>query len=227
MRIRNDSCHRSCFPDTIAAFFRTRKSGWRLRFASLKIRAFPGDFPDHRGPSRSSFQNRRFCGGNSHARGGLRRCRAELRPLRDSVIVSACFCVLVSIVGAVIARGAVAPTISPIPDQITLEDEPILRVPFTIQDADTPALDPQTMLAKQPNRFRIRRAFLLINARGECIRRVVVQNGNGPLKDNLGLSRVRRAYTLTHDGHAAVAAEAGRLRRAARVVEARVAKPAT
>jgi len=39
--------------------------------------------------------------------------------------------------------------------------------------------------------------------------------------------RVRRAYTLTHDGHAAVAAEAGRLRRAARVVEARVAKPAT
>ena len=39
--------------------------------------------------------------------------------------------------------------------------------------------------------------------------------------------RVRRAYTLTHDGHAALAAEAGRLRRAARVVEARVAKAAT
>ena len=36
--------------------------------------------------------------------------------------------------------------------------------------------------------------------------------------------RVRRSYTLTHDGHAALAAEAGRLRRAARVVEARLAK---
>ena len=39
--------------------------------------------------------------------------------------------------------------------------------------------------------------------------------------------RVRRAYTLTQDGHGALAAEAGRLRRAARVVEARVAKAAT
>jgi PadR family transcriptional regulator, regulatory protein PadR len=39
--------------------------------------------------------------------------------------------------------------------------------------------------------------------------------------------RVRRAYTLTQDGHAALAAEAGRLRRAARVVETRVAKAAT
>ncbi|HEU5478073.1 MAG TPA: PadR family transcriptional regulator [Gaiellaceae bacterium] len=38
--------------------------------------------------------------------------------------------------------------------------------------------------------------------------------------------RVRRAYTLTQDGHAALAAEAGRLRRAARVVEARVARAA-
>ena len=36
--------------------------------------------------------------------------------------------------------------------------------------------------------------------------------------------RVRRAYTLTQNGHAALAAEAGRLRRAARVVEARVAR---
>jgi DNA-binding PadR family transcriptional regulator len=39
--------------------------------------------------------------------------------------------------------------------------------------------------------------------------------------------RVRRSYALTEDGHAALAAEAGRLRRAARVVEARVAKAAT
>jgi PadR family transcriptional regulator PadR len=39
--------------------------------------------------------------------------------------------------------------------------------------------------------------------------------------------RVRRAYTLTHDGHAALTAEAGRMRRAARVVEARVARAAT
>jgi len=39
--------------------------------------------------------------------------------------------------------------------------------------------------------------------------------------------RVRRSYTLTQDGHAALAAEAGRLRRAARVVEVRVAKAAT
>jgi DNA-binding PadR family transcriptional regulator len=38
--------------------------------------------------------------------------------------------------------------------------------------------------------------------------------------------RVRRAYTLTHDGHAALAAEAGRMRRAARVVEVKVAKAA-
>jgi PadR family transcriptional regulator len=36
--------------------------------------------------------------------------------------------------------------------------------------------------------------------------------------------RVRRSYTLTHDGHAALTAEAGRLRRAARVVETKVAK---
>ena len=39
--------------------------------------------------------------------------------------------------------------------------------------------------------------------------------------------RVRRSYTLTQDGHAALADEAGRLRRAAQVVEARVAKAAT
>jgi len=39
--------------------------------------------------------------------------------------------------------------------------------------------------------------------------------------------RVRRSYTLTQDGHAALAAEAKSLRRAARVVEARVAKAAT
>jgi DNA-binding PadR family transcriptional regulator len=39
--------------------------------------------------------------------------------------------------------------------------------------------------------------------------------------------RVRRSYTLTQDGHAALAAEAGRLRRAAAVVEVRVAKAAT
>jgi PadR family transcriptional regulator, regulatory protein PadR len=36
--------------------------------------------------------------------------------------------------------------------------------------------------------------------------------------------RVRRSYTLTQDGHAALTAEAGRLRRAARVVETKVAK---
>jgi DNA-binding PadR family transcriptional regulator len=39
--------------------------------------------------------------------------------------------------------------------------------------------------------------------------------------------RVRRSYTLTQDGHAALTAEAGRLRDAARVVEMRVAKAAT
>ena len=38
---------------------------------------------------------------------------------------------------------------------------------------------------------------------------------------------MRRAYTLTQDGHAALAAEALRLRRAARVVEVRVAKAAS
>ncbi len=38
--------------------------------------------------------------------------------------------------------------------------------------------------------------------------------------------RVRRSYTLTEDGHAALAAEAGRLRRAARVVETRVVRAA-
>jgi DNA-binding PadR family transcriptional regulator len=39
--------------------------------------------------------------------------------------------------------------------------------------------------------------------------------------------RVRRSYTLTHDGHAALTAEAGRLRQAARVVEMRVARTAS
>jgi PadR family transcriptional regulator len=39
--------------------------------------------------------------------------------------------------------------------------------------------------------------------------------------------RVRRSYTLTQDGHAALSAEAARMRRAARVVETRVARPAT
>jgi len=39
--------------------------------------------------------------------------------------------------------------------------------------------------------------------------------------------RVRRSYTLTQDGHAELAAEAGRLRQAAQVVEALVAKAAT
>jgi PadR family transcriptional regulator len=39
--------------------------------------------------------------------------------------------------------------------------------------------------------------------------------------------RVRRSYTLTQDGHAALTAEAGRMRRAARVVETKVAKAAS
>ena len=39
--------------------------------------------------------------------------------------------------------------------------------------------------------------------------------------------RVRRSYTLTQDGHAALSAEAGRMRRAAQVVETRVARAAT
>ena len=39
--------------------------------------------------------------------------------------------------------------------------------------------------------------------------------------------RVRRAYTLTHDGHAELAAEAARLRQAAQVVETRVATVTT
>jgi DNA-binding PadR family transcriptional regulator len=39
--------------------------------------------------------------------------------------------------------------------------------------------------------------------------------------------RVRRSYTLTHDGYAALTAEAGRLRQAARVVEMRVARTAS
>jgi len=37
--------------------------------------------------------------------------------------------------------------------------------------------------------------------------------------------RVRRSYTLTQDGHAALAAEASRLRHAARVVETRAPRP--
>ena len=39
--------------------------------------------------------------------------------------------------------------------------------------------------------------------------------------------RVRRSYTLTQNGHAALAAEAKSLRRAARVVETRAARVAT
>ena len=39
--------------------------------------------------------------------------------------------------------------------------------------------------------------------------------------------RVRRSYTLTHDGHAALTAEAARMRRAVRVVETRVARTAS
>lgn len=39
--------------------------------------------------------------------------------------------------------------------------------------------------------------------------------------------RVRRSYTLTQDGHAALTAEAARLRSAARVVETRIARAAT
>src|SRR6266568_2163171 len=38
--------------------------------------------------------------------------------------------------------------------------------------------------------------------------------------------RVRRSYRLTDDGYAALAAEAGRLRRAARIVETRVPRAA-
>src|SRR5207247_11176073 len=97
---------------------------------------------------------------------GPRSCLRELRPLCDSVIVSACFCVLVSIVGAVIARGAVAPTISPIPDQITLEDEPILRVPFTIQDADTPLDQLQFLTVFTPFTASISPSTIVIGGAG-------------------------------------------------------------
>ena len=47
------------------------------------------------------------------------------------------FCALLLLCGGE-ARAAVAPIISAIPDQVTHEDEPILRVPFTVWDADSP-----------------------------------------------------------------------------------------
>src|SRR5436190_6976644 len=46
------------------------------------------------------------------------------------------FCALLFLCGKE-ARAAVAPIISTIPDQVTHEDEPILRVPFTVWDLDS------------------------------------------------------------------------------------------
>src|SRR5205809_3743824 len=51
--------------------------------------------------------------------------------------VAVLLCVFVSRFGGE-ARAAVAPVVSSIPDQVTDEDEPILHVPFTVWDADTP-----------------------------------------------------------------------------------------
>src|SRR5437867_13441012 len=51
--------------------------------------------------------------------------------------VVALLCALLSQLGGE-TRAAVAPIISSIPDQVTTEDEPILRVPFTVSDADSP-----------------------------------------------------------------------------------------
>src|SRR6266700_334109 len=47
------------------------------------------------------------------------------------------FFAVLSMVGAGL-RAAEAPIISAIPDQVTTEDEPILQVPFTVSDADSP-----------------------------------------------------------------------------------------
>ena len=59
-----------------------------------------------------------------------------------------------------------APTISPIPDQITLEDEPILRVPFTIQDADTPLDQLQFLTVFTPFTASISPSTIVIGGAG-------------------------------------------------------------
>src|ERR1041385_7972516 len=45
--------------------------------------------------------------------------------------------VLLSLIGPA-AQAAEPPILSAIPDQVTTEDEPILQVPFTVSDADSP-----------------------------------------------------------------------------------------
>src|SRR5438552_1176978 len=64
------------------------------------------------------------------------RCRRRANRLRVSALCSAVLGVFH--VAVVAGSAAIAPVISAIPDQVTYEDEPILHVPFTVWDADTP-----------------------------------------------------------------------------------------
>jgi len=52
--------------------------------------------------------------------------------------MAACVLLGLLLLGTAAGRAGVAPVISAIPDQVTFEDVPILRVPFTVWDADTP-----------------------------------------------------------------------------------------
>src|SRR6266566_5872807 len=53
-------------------------------------------------------------------------------------MVLAVLCAFLPLFGACAARAAVAPIISAVPDQVANEYEPILDVPFTVWDPDTP-----------------------------------------------------------------------------------------
>ena len=55
-----------------------------------------------------------------------------------ALMVLAVLCAFLPLFGACAARAAVAPIISAVPDQVANEDEPILDVPFTVWDPDTP-----------------------------------------------------------------------------------------
>ena len=48
-------------------------------------------------------------------------------------------CLLLGAAHAVHAQQNTPPTISPIPDQVTDEDTPLIGIPFTVRDAQTPA----------------------------------------------------------------------------------------
>jgi hypothetical protein len=113
-------------------------------------------------------------------RNELREYSRSKRDCRRPILL----CVLLSLIGAGV-QAAEPPILSAIPDQVTTEDQPILQVPFTVSDADSPL-----------EQLRFRTSFFFNDTHLSAGRIVLGGTGSNrwcsiyPLADGSGLASV-------------------------------------